>query len=310
MSSAFHVTPASFVPFRDAEVLERCRNIRREDMETHPNPDFKIHIVKDVQSIFVADVFTRIKMSDDLDQKVVMIFPNPWPAAYANVALLCNKFNVNCRNVHTFNMDEWADEDGNVAPLTYRAGLGYAFLNTFYKNLREDLRPNIEQIHCFTDENYRDYSKIIEEVGEGGADVCYSATGWPGHTAFIDPDTTEFHADSLEEFLTLGSRLVTQHPLTIAENSLFEVFGCSGDVAAVPPKAVTIGPRDIAHARERFEMHSLTELGEVTSWQRMISRLTLYGPVTQQVPASILQLFKTDVYVSEGIARPFTFNTY
>ena len=34
----------------------------------------------------------------------------------------------------------------------------------------------------------------------------------------------------------------------------------------------------------------------------MISRLVLYGPVTPQVPSSILQLMSTSVYVSEAIA--------
>jgi len=305
MSKVFDFDPAPWIPFRDKDVLERCRNIKREDMEKHPNPDFKIKIVQDVTPLFVADCFTRIKMSDDLDQKLVMIFPNPWPSAYANVAEMCNRYRVNCRNVHTFVMDEWADQDGNVAPLTYTAGLGYSFKKYFYGKLDPELRPKEEQIHVFTNDNVYDYSKIIEEVGEGGADVCYSATGWPGHIAFIDPDTEEFKADSLEEFLTLGSRIVTQHPLTIAENSLFGIFGCSGDVANVPPKAATIGPRDVANARDRFEMHSLTNIGGIGTFQRMISRLTLYGPVTMQVPASIIQLFKTSVYVSEDIARPF-----
>jgi len=305
MEQAFDFNPAAWIPFRDKAVLERCRKIKREEMEKHPNPDFKIKIVQEVTSLFVADCFMRIKMSDDLDKKLVMIFPNPWPSAYANVAEMCNRYRVSCRNVHTFCMDEWADQDGRVAPLSYKAGLGYSFIKYFYGQIDPDLRPKADQIHVFTQDNVRDYSKIIEETGDGGADVCYSATGWPGHTAFIDPDTTAFAADSLEEFLSLGSRIVTQHPLTIAENSLFGIFGCSGDIANVPPCAATIGPKDIAGARDHFEMHSLAANGGYNSWQRMISRLVLYGPVNLQVPASILQLFKTSVYVSEDIARPF-----
>jgi len=304
MNKKFEFEPAKFISYRDLEVLEKCRNIKREDMEKHSNPDFKIRIVEDATSLFVADCFTRIKESDDLDKKVVMIFPNPWPSAYATVAELCNKFNVNLRNVHTFNMDEWADQDGNVAPLDYKAGLGHAFMKHFWGNINPELRMKEEQVHYFTTDNYQDYSKIIEDVGDGGADICYSATGWPGHTAFIDPDTEEFKADTIEKFLEMGSRFVTQHPLTIAENSLFNIFGASGDVAAVPPCAVTIGPRDIKNARDHFEMHSFTETTG-SSWQRMVSRLTLYGPVSLQCPASILQLFKASVYVSEGIARPF-----
>ena len=307
MSDKFKFCPAPFIPFRDEEVLERCRNIKREDMEKHPNPDFKIKIVEEVTPLFVADFFHRIYISDITDTRLTGIFPNVWARVYRNVALLCNRFGVSARNVQTFNMDEWADDEGNVAPLSYPAGFGHAFMKNFYSSLNPELRPPQENIHYFTNENVNDYSKMIEDIGDGGADICYSATGWAGHTAFIDPDTEEFKADSMEEFLKLGSRIVTLHKITVAQNSLGLCYGCSGDVAAVPWRAATIGPRDIANARERFEMHSLVEMGGIKSWQRMISRLTLYGPVNMQVPASILQLFKTNVFVSEDIARPFTY---
>ena len=307
MNEKFKFSPAPWIPYRDEEVLTKCRNIKREDMEKHPNPDFKIKIVDEVTPLFVADFFHRIYMSDITNTRFTGIFPNAWPSAYKNVALLCNRYGVSARNVHTFNMDEWADDDGNVAPLEYPAGLGYSFKKYFYGTLLPELRPAEENIHYICNENVNDYSNIIEDIGGGGADVCYSATGWPGHIAFIDPDTDEFKADTIEEFLKLGSRIVTSHPLTIAENSLFASHGCSGDVAAVPWRAATIGPRDVANARDRFEMHSITEMGGINSWQRMISRLELYGPVTMQLPASIVQLFKTSVFVSEDIARPFTY---
>ena len=212
----------------------------------------------------------------------------------------------NINDLHSHIWDEWADENGNVAPLTYGAGLGYSFMNHFYGRIREDLRPDVEHWHVFTNENKGDnvYSSIIEEVGQGGADVVYSATGWPGHTAFIDPGVKEFHADSLEEFIKLGSRVTTESPLTICENSLFAPMGASGDVWAVPPRAATIGPRDIVNARDRFEVHSFTNPGG-DSWQRMISRLCTHGPITPYLPSTMLQTKKTQVYISEELAAPF-----
>ncbi|MCQ2421292.1 MAG: hypothetical protein MJ118_09165, partial [Clostridia bacterium] len=120
-----------------------------------------------------------------------------------------------------------------------------------------------------------------------------------------DPRTKEFAADSLEEVCKLGSRIVTQHPLTIAENSLFSPMGASGDVWAVPPKAATIGPRDVVNARERFELHNILNAQNGDSWQRMISRIELYGPISKECPASIMRLGKGTCYVSEAIAKPF-----
>jgi 6-phosphogluconolactonase/glucosamine-6-phosphate isomerase/deaminase len=165
----------------------------------------------------------------------------------------------------------------------------------------------VDHWHVFTDENKAKgvYSRTIEDCGGGGADVVYSATGWAGHTAFIDPGTEEFKANSMEEFLKLDSRLVTLTPITICQNSLSACIGASGDVWAVSPKAVTVGPRDIYNARYRFSMHHFLINPGGSSWQRMISRIELYGPVSMECPSSIMRLKEGTCYVSEGIAKPF-----
>lgn len=300
----FSFKPASWIPFQDQAVLERIRNIRREDMEKHANPDFRIKIVPDVTSIWIADMVLRMQESDRQDKKLVMLMPNPCPTVYETVAELVNRFRINCRNVFTFNLDEWANEDGEVAPESYAAGFNHSFVKTFYGNIAPELRMRRENCCAPTTDNIKDYSKLITECGNGGADICYSGPGWAGHIAFVDPDVPEFACRSVEEFLQMDSRIVTLHPLTIAQNSLHGCFGCSGDLANVPPKAATIGPADVVRSRNRFEMHALTTMGTSSSWQRMTSRLVLYGPVTSKVPSSILQLLPTSVFVSEAIASP------
>jgi len=304
-NKSFQFEPAPWIPFKDKEVLERVRKIKRVDMEKHSNPDFKIKIVSDVNSIWVADMLMRIKESDIQDKKLVMIMPNPCPTSYATLAELINRFQINCRNVYTFNMDEWADQDGNVAPESYSASFNRSFIKYFYGKIDASLRMKRENCNAPTTANIKEYSKLIAECGNGGADICYSGPGWAGHIAFIDPDVPEFACNSVDEFLEMESRIVTLHPLTIAQNSLHGVFGCSGDIANVPPRAATIGPIDVLKSRNRFEMHALSTMGSTSSWQRLTSRLVLYGPVTPKVPSSILQLMPTSVYVSEEIAKEF-----
>ena len=304
----FRFKPASWLPHSELplEELERIRNIKREDMEYTNENGYSVRVVMDPTLCMVQDMFYRILMSDINDTHFTMICPNQWPGAYSAVAEMLNKYNVSARNVDAFAMDEWADEDGNVAPLTYGAGLGYSFLNHFYGRIREDLRPSVDHWHVHTNENKATgvYSQMIEDISGGGVDVIYSATGWPGHTAFIDPRCEEFKADSLEEFCKLESRIVTETPLTICENSLFGPMGASGDVWAVPPKSATIGPKDVVSAKDRFELHNFVN-PDGSSWQRMISRLELYGPISMECPASIMRLGKGTCYVSEAIAKPF-----
>ncbi len=300
----FAFKPGDYVPFKDRELCERLRKLSGRELEKHPNPDFKIKVMLNPHPVLIGTLFNRIRESDQLDKKLTLILGNPEPDTYIPLAQLINYFRVNCRNVHLFAMDEWADDQGNIAPETYKAGFARSMLKYLVFQIDEDLRMPLENVHYPTNQNIGSYSKMITECGEGGADLCSSSPGWTGHMAFIDP-VEEFLRDNMDEYLQLEARIVTLHPLTVAQNSLHGVFGQSGYIADVPPKAATIGPVDVLNARERIEVHALLTNNTFSSWQRMTSRLVLHGPVTASVPSSMLQLMKTQVYVSEDLAAPF-----
>lgn len=300
----FAFKPGDYVPFKDRELCERLRKISGHDLEKHPNPDFKIKVMMNPHPVLIGTLFTRIKESDEQDKKLTLILGNPEPETYIPLAQLINYHGINCRNVHIFGMDEWADDAGNIAPETYKAGFAHSMLKYLVFEIDEKLRMPLSNVRYPTNKNIGDYSKMITECGNGGADLCSSSPGWTGHMAFIDP-VKEFLCDSMEEYLQKEARIVTLHPLTVAQNSLHGVFGQSGYIADVPPKAATIGPADVLNSRERIEVHSLLTCNTFSSWQRMTSRLVLHGPVTPLVPSSMLQLMKTQVYVSEEIAAPF-----
>ena len=299
--SVFDFAPAKWMPLKDKAVLEHCRNIRREEMEITNANGYSIRVVPHPSSAVTCELFNWIYRSDVENKKTVIVFPNSWKNIYTAVAHMCNEFNVSARNIHAFCMDEYADEEGHVAPITYGPSLGGHFLREFYLSFREDLRPPLKQIHYYTNENIGYYSDLIDETGDGGADLIVSATGWIGHTAFIDPNTKAFKANSFEEFLQIPAGFVDNHRLTIVQNS--GSFG-SGDLYHTPRYSVSIGPRDVMHAREHLERHDIGYCGGYNSWERMISRLQLYGPVCMEVPASIYQLTKGTIYVSEAMAAP------
>jgi glucosamine-6-phosphate deaminase len=297
----FRYSPSKWVPFRDVEVLERVRRIRREQIDRHPNPEFRIQVVPDdqVEFIFIADMFYRIKTAAEEGRRCSLILPNP-NHGYIKLARLLNKLRVDCQHLQVFIMDEYADENGNIAPESFPQGFMRSFKNYFYKKLDPSLRPPERQIHGPTNQNIKDYGKMIADLG--GADACYSGPGWTGHLAFIEPDAPEFDAD-LEEWKKMGPRVVTLSPFTIAQNSLHGSFGASGDLALVPPKAATIGPAEVIAAKYRMQQHALAVAGTSVSWQRFVTRLILHGPVTPRVPESLLQTLPTDVLVSENAAR-------
>lgn len=293
--------PAPFIPFQDMDAVERCRAIRTEELCKHPNPEFRIRVLPGSEIAFrwLLDMFGRIKTAADAGEPCVLITPQPWPEGYRQLARMINRFKVNCEKLYTFNMDEYANQDGEIAPETWKAGFLYSMKTHFYALLDNDLRPPEKQIRGLTNDNLSDYGRLIEDLG--GADCCYSGPGWTGHLAFIEPDAPEFDAP-LDEWKQMGPRIATLSPFTIAQNSLHGAFGMSGDLWAVPPKAATIGPAQVIGAKHRFDMHAITVDGSFASWQRLMSRLVLHGPVTPKLPQSILQTLRTDVYVSEALA--------
>ena len=298
--SDFEYSPSPYVPFRDKEVLAKVRKIKREDIDKHPT--LKIQIIKDFEAsfIFMMDVFFRIKEAMEAGEKLVMILPQPWPL-YENVAHMINRCRINCHNLYTFNMDEYANEDGVVAPESWPYGFTHALKEFFYSKLDPDLRPPENQMIGLTNDNIKDYGKMIAD--HGNADICYSGPGWTGHIAFVEPDAPEVPKD-LEEFKQMGPSIVTLSPFTLAQNSLHGSFGASGDIAMVPPKAATIGPREVLAAKNNMALYCIGVHGTSTSWQRLITRLALHGPVTPLVPDSIIQLKpEAEIRISETVAQ-------
>lgn len=298
--TAFTYQPAESVPFRDVEAIERCRRIGRAEIETHANPNFVIKVVPDEDLVFMwqADMYRRLKESRDAGQPCVMLMPNPYPG-YRQLAHLINATRLDCSHAWFFAMDEYADEQGNIAPADWDRGFVYALRTFLWQNIDPDLRPPLEQVLGPTNDNLDHYGDLMQDAG--GLDISYTGPGWTGHLAFVEPDAPEFDAP-LDEWKQMGTRLVTLSPFTLAQNSLHGCFGASGDLARVPPRAVTVGPKEIISARHRWEMAAIGVHGTATSWQRLIARLCYHGPVTPRLPASIFQTLRTDCYLTETIA--------
>jgi glucosamine-6-phosphate deaminase len=124
--------PAPFVPFRDLKAVRKVIGIKRADLAKHRNPDYRISILPDAEMGFrwVTDMFHRIHQAREEGRKVVIITPNP-ARCYQQVAYLLNKFRVDCRHLYTFNMDEYANEDGQTAPERWPFGFMHAFKKYF-----------------------------------------------------------------------------------------------------------------------------------------------------------------------------------
>lgn len=290
---------ARFIPFQDQKECERVRKIKKEDIVKHPNPQFRIRVIEkktDFYFQFALDIVERIVKAREQKEKLVLILPVGPVPQYTLAAEMINTLRIPMDHVHTFNMDEYADEEGNTAPLDWPGSFQKAMWDNFFSRIDPRLRPPEKNIHFPTKEVLPDYATMIADLG--GADCCYGGVGWCGHIAFWEAHLGFEFGDDLESFKKAGPRLVELHPMTIMQNALHSF---SGDWSWVPPKANTIGPAQIVQAKDRsFWLDGY--IGGGVSWQRFIARLAAHGRVNTLVPASILQTLPGTYTLLGGVA--------
>ncbi len=303
--SAFTYDLARFIDYRDTTELDRVRSISRSEITNHPNPDFRIRVEDDLDALysaFAADIVQRIESSREAGSTCVLILPVGPVPQFTKAVEIINRRRLTMHHVHTFNMDEYADQDGNTAPTSWEGSFQRTMFEVFFDRIDADLRPPLDQIHFPTTANVEHYGEQIAELG--GADVCYGGIGWCGHIAFWESDLGHEFEGDLKAYKRASSRIVELTPMTVMQNALHS-FG--GDWSAVPPKAATIGPAEILGARHRsFWLDG--DLGGGISWQRFIARLVAHGPVNEFVPGSLLQTARTDYTMLGGVADDVAIN--
>jgi len=298
---AFQPELSKFISFRDKDECARVRAIKKEDICKHSNPDFKIRLVESIEIFyaeFALDIVGQIVSAAEEGRQCVLILPVGPVPQYAIASSIINRLDIDCKHLITFNMDEYADENGQTAPPDWEGSFATAMMAGFFGRIREDLRPKAENIHFPNTGNINSYSDMIAEAG--GADCCYGGIGWCGHIAFFESHLGDNYAD-LEEYKQAKAQIVELHPMTIMQNALHSF---SGDWSWVPPKAASIAPADILGARHRsFWLDGMCGPGTNMAWQRYIARLAAHVYPNKHVPGSILQTVKTDYTIWSPVAN-------
>lgn len=183
--------------------------------------------------------------------------------AYENLSQWCKAGHIDFSQVTTFNLDEYLG-------LSPEHDQSYRYYMN--KNLFDKINIDIGNTHVpdgtvsDTEAECLKYDAALEACG--GIDLQILGIGLDGHIGFNEPAdcfTKQTHCVSLTES-------------TIEANSRF--FATIDDV---PKKAITMGIKSIMDAKKILLMAD----GEN---KREIMNRALFGPITPQVPASILQL--------------------
>ena len=184
--------------------------------------------------------------------------------AYAQLVDWYNKGDLDFSEVTTVNLDEYRGLP-KEHPESY-----WSFM---HKNLFDKVNIRPEAIHLPDGTNpdaadaCKKYNEIIHSVG--GIDLQLLGLGPNGHIGFNEP----------HDAFDLGTHCVDLAQETIEANKRF----FDGNVDLVPKQAYTMGIRTIMQARKVLMVVNGAGKAEIV-------KKAFFGPVTPEVPASILQM--------------------
>lgn len=141
--------------------------------------------VADFDTYMGHEIALQIKKSADNGEKLIMILPVGPMGMYKWAVYFLREWNVSCKHVYTFNMDEWADGEGNTLQSTNPASFEYSMKQAFFNPLGENTVP-ADQRNFATKDNLPTYPAKIKALKEDGARmVLVFGIGRMCHIAFL-----------------------------------------------------------------------------------------------------------------------------
>ncbi len=279
--------------------LHAYLNILPEDLPQRSR--VHVEILPDPASLFAQfarSLADEIKTNNQAGHPTRLILPVGPVGQYPILAEICNRERISWRNIHTFNMDEYCDWQGRWIPIDHPLSFRGSMRRTLFDRLDPELRIPDEQIHFPDPLNLDRISQDIQAVG--GIDTCYGGIGYHGHIAFNEPPISRWYQISVDEFRRSITRVVPLAEDTIVMNS---IRNTGGNPHNFPPMGVTLGMADILEAR-RIRMYCPGGM-----WQRYAVRMALFGDVSVEYPATLLQEHPDYIlYLDEETAKPPVFS--
>ena len=246
------------------------------------------------------EIAMQIKQTKEEGRKLILILPVGPMGMYKWAVYFLKQWNVDCKHVYGFNMDEWADGDGNTLPSDNPGAFQNAMTNAFYGPLGELTVPE-NQRNFATKENLPTYpEKIAALKAEGAKLITVFGIGRMMHIAFWEPHFAAEFATEEEwksQCYRIGAKL---HPLTIEQNALTSF---KSRTTLVPCRANTIGPGLFLQSDYIIGGCDGT-LGRGMQWQGLSLWVTLrHGPCTW-IPSSYMPTLPGKLFYLKDLAGP------
>ena len=244
------------------------------------------------------EIANEIKKANERGEKIAFILPVGPMGMYKWAVYFLKEWNVSCKNVWCFNMDEWADAEGNT--ITGEASFQNAMETAFYNPLGELTVP-ADHRNFATKANLPTYPEKIAALKKEGAKlVLVYGIGRMCHIAFWEPQFgSEFTSD--EEWKKQPYRIAAKlHPLTIEQNALTSF---RSRTSMVPCRANTIGPGLMFQADYAIGGADGC-FNRGMQWQGMSFWMTLRYTPTRYITSSYIPTIPGKLFFLEELAGP------
>lgn len=254
--------------------------------------------VGDFDVMMGHEIANEIRKAKTDNRKIAFILPVGPMGMYKWAVYFLKEWQVSCEHVWCFNMDEWADGEGNT--LTGDASFQSAMENAFYNPLGGLTVPKTHR-NFATKVNLPTYPEKIASLKKEGAKlVLVYGIGRMCHIAFWEPMIGSEFATN-EEWLNEPYRIgVKLHPLTIEQNA---ITSFKSRTTLVPCRANTIGP-ELMFSADYAIGGADGALGRGMQWQGMSLWMTLrYGP-DKCVTSSFIPTIPGKLFFLKELAGP------
>ncbi|MCE9590600.1 MAG: glucosamine-6-phosphate isomerase [Planctomycetes bacterium] len=255
--------------------------------------------VESMNAMMGYEIFNEVREAAHQKRELAMILPVGPMGMYRWALYFSLRHGVSWRHVHGFNMDEWADADGNSAPPGAPGSFQGAMEQALYGPLGKLTVPK-PQRNFATRKLLPQYPDKIARLRKNGAKlVVVYGIGRACHIAFWEPhfageyeSVKEWRADPFR----VGAKL---HPLTIEQNSLHSF---ASRMTLIPLFANSIGPGLFTNAD--YCIGGADGAHGPLNWQGQSIWMTLrYGPDTW-VPSSWMPTMAGRLFVIKALAGP------
>lgn len=267
------------------------------------HPDFELvpcDTLADFDTYMGHEIAKTIRRTRDAGKQLAMILPVGPMGMYRWAVYFLKEWNIDCKHVHGFNMDEWSDKDGNTLPSDNTGAFQYAMEDAFYGPLGELTVPT-EQRNFATKENLPTFAEKIEKIKSGGGELAVTfGIGRVCHIAFWEPQFAGEY-DTVDDWKAdthrIGAKL---HPLTVEQNA---ITSFKSRTTHVPAFANTIGPGLFLGADHIIGGADGT-LSRGMMWQGLSLWMTLRHEPTPWIPSTFMPTQPGRLFFLNELAGP------